>query len=69
MCACRGLHSRAITHLAFSDDGHRLATVGGDELHTVAVYLLLDDGKMELLAALPSHRNRVMDCVYVHESR
>ena len=67
MCACRGLHSRAITHLAFSDDGHRLATVGGDELHTVAVYLLLDDGKMELLAALPSHRNRVMDCVYVHE--
>ena len=37
------LHDRKICALSFSEDGQLLASVGGDDYHTIAVW----DGKME----------------------
>jgi WD40 repeat protein len=35
---CSGFFRRAVTHLAFSPDGTKLAAVGADASHSVAVY-------------------------------
>ena len=39
LAVLRGFHVRAVTHLAFSPDGEHLLSVGGDDNHSVAVYV------------------------------
>jgi hypothetical protein len=45
--ACgRGLHSRSILHLAFNKSGSKLASIGGDPAHLVAVHALTAGGML-----------------------
>eukprot|EP00949_MAST-11_sp_MAST-11-sp1_P004459 g4459.t1 len=62
----RGLLDNAVTHLAFSPDGTRLAAVGMDASHALVVY----DWKKET-ALFQSYcgPNRVLDCQFVEQTR
>ncbi|OQS03517.1 microtubule-associated protein, partial [Thraustotheca clavata] len=64
--AClKGFHKRAVTAIAFSSDGSRLASVGNDDDHSIAIYKWKDG---VLLTSGKGERNKVIGIAHYMEN-
>ena len=60
-----GFHKRAIATLAFSPNGTKLLTIGGDDQHTAAIY---DWASQSLLCTVKTGRDKILKASWKNES-
>jgi WD40 repeat protein len=57
-----GFHKRGISQLAFSIAGHKLASIGMDDDHSIAIY---DWQNSKLVASGKGDKQKLLDCGFV----